>query len=491
MRGGNSQTSTGFTFLTAFLTDVEGRPLRDAAGRLQPVFEPFASLAVEDRPVVGAQLEIETTTLYLNDRWRWNDRWSFNLGLRWESTDSRTNAGIPPVATDAWQPRLAASWDVGGDGRWTASATWGRYAGRFNHNLFGDSVNVLAPNQFLLLYLGPPGIGLDFAPGLDPASYLAIFALTSDNVAIDPGTSSPASDEWTVSLGRRLGSKGWLEATLVDRSLRDILEDFNEPGRFVVIDLPVGPLPADVFVLRNTDLARRDYRALQLAGRYRPSDRWWIEGHWTWQLRNDGNLEGERPDAPGVVGDLGDYQGILAPERSWPDGRLDDFQRHTIRLWTSYRLELGRAGRLDLSALASFDSARTYSLLATAPLTANQLARNPGYLSPPPFQTIYFGPRGAGEFRDSATLDLAVRWTPPLRRAIEPWIKLDVRNALNDQTLVAWDTTVAPDFAGPVDEHGIWTGFVPAPSFGQPRTAADYVTPRELRLALGVRFGGG
>ena len=62
-----------------------------------------------------------------------------------------------------------------------------------------------------------------------------------------------------------------------------------------------------------------------------------VNGHWTVQLKNDGNFEGESPNPTGSV--FGDYPEMLSLARSAPDGRLDDFQRSKVRVWADYRAD--------------------------------------------------------------------------------------------------------------------------------------------------------
>jgi hypothetical protein len=51
-------------------------------------------------------------------------------------------------------------------------------------------------------------------------------------------------------------------------------------------------------VYRNTDEARREYQAMVLQSRYRLTDSWSVNGHYTVQLKNDGNYEGEGTNTP-------------------------------------------------------------------------------------------------------------------------------------------------------------------------------------------------
>jgi hypothetical protein len=59
--------------------------------------------------------------------------------------------------------------------------------------------------------------------------------------------------------------------------------------------------------------------------------------------------EGELSNQPGVPSPYGDYPEVFNAERHFPTGRVDDFQRSKVRLWTIYTLSLGKVGELDLT----------------------------------------------------------------------------------------------------------------------------------------------
>ena len=94
LKGGNSQTATGFVFTSDYAVDQAGNPLNDADGRMMPVFTPFASQLQDWRPVRGAKLDIRTLSFYLNDSWAFGEHLSFNLGIRAESVDSEATGQI-------------------------------------------------------------------------------------------------------------------------------------------------------------------------------------------------------------------------------------------------------------------------------------------------------------------------------------------------------------------------------------------------------------
>jgi hypothetical protein len=162
----------------------------------------------------------------------------------------------------------------------------------------------------------------------------------------------------------------------------------------------------------------------------------------------------------------------------------------------SYGLDLHQFGRFDIVPLYRFNSARTYSLVAGAvPLSAQQVAANPGYVRLPASQPIYFGGRGTESFKSAQLVDLAVTYGVPVWHSVRPWIKLEVLNLLNNQDLLSWDTTVGPDNAGAMDAFGLPLSYVRGPNFGKATSNGNYARPRQgmdggrtFLLAAGVRF---
>jgi len=145
------------------------------------------------------------------------------------------------------------------------------------------------------------------------------------------------------------------------------------------------------------------------------------------------------------------------------------------------------------------NSGTVYSLTASLPITAQQLARNPGYpsgdVSPFLRQLVYFGPRGSEEFKGYGLLDLALTYRVPVWRSVAPWAKIELYNVLDNQKQIAWDRSVSADPASARDTSGLPTGYLRGPRFGQatadnqfPQPYAGQIGGRAFRLAVGVRF---
>jgi hypothetical protein len=497
--GGNSQTSTGYVFLTDYALGADGRPAIDADGRLVPRFVPGSSWVQVWQPLRGATIDITTLSFFVQDHWVATSRLTLDLGLRAERVGTDATGATQSLTASALVPRTSAAYDLTGDGRTILQATYGHYAGKYNDVQFARNSSVGNPDLYLAQYTGPAGEGRGFAPGFDPAQYTVPLSGTfpTANVFLAGDLRSPLTKEYTVAIAREIGRAGWARATWVDRRGTQFVEDFVtvEGGR-TAIDRHGITGVFDNRIYRNTDLARRDYRAMEVHGAYRPGAAWSMQAHWTLQVRNHGNFEGEAPHNPAIGSLIGDYPEILIGGRSFPTGRLDDFQRHKVRAWLTYGLDLRRFGQIEVAPLYRYNSARTFSLIAqSVALTPAQVAANPGYARLPASQPVFFGERGSQSFEDFGLVDLAVTYGVPVWQSLQPWVKVEVLNLLNNQKVIAWDTSVTADLAGPKDEHGLPLQYIPGPRFGQATSNAHFPRPRQgmdggrtLLVQTGVRF---
>jgi hypothetical protein len=500
--GGNSQTPSGFVFFTDYLTDVEGRPQTDAQGRLIPIWQ--SGLTIQNNWLAsrGATIDLATTSFYVHDRWALNTRTTLDLGVRYERGRGETNEDFVTADTDSVVPRLGITYDIAGDGKTVLQASYAHYSGKLHQNQFVRNTNVTNPSRVTRAYIGPSGQGVDFAPGYDPANYVVqTAAFPSANVFMEEGLAPPTSRELTLSAGREIGDRGVVRALYTRRQLGDFIEDFiDNPTASGKTTITVGgrSFTTDNIYYRNSSDPERDYQGLQFQGNYRLRSNWTVDGHWTVQLQNDGNFEGEGANQPGLGSSYGNYPEVYPVDRYVPTGRLNDFQRHKVRLWTIYNLDLGRFGNLDIAPLWRYNSALSYSLFAGAvPLTAAQLALNPGYagITPQTTATLFFDERGSERYDGYHLVDLGLSYQVPVWRALRPWIKFEVLNALNNDKLIQWDTTITPDPDSPRDALGLPTGYIEGPRFGEGTANTDYPRPRPgltggrtFLMAAGIRF---
>jgi len=278
---------------------------------------------------------------------------------------------------------------------------------------------------------------------------------------------------------------------LVDRDVTGVVEDFItlQGGSTTVLEDGFNFGTFQNVTIGNSDIPERRYRALQFQSKYQVFDRLGLYANYTYQLKNDGNFEGEGVNTPGSASVFGDYPEFFSPTRNYPNGRLNDYQQHKVRAWSIYTQPLGFLGSVDVSLLYRFDSAATYSLSSgSVPLTAIQRTLGAGYATTPNNQTLFYNTRGS-EFFDSANLfDLGVQYEIPVFRSLRPYVKFDLFNMLNNDKLTSWNTTVSPNNAGARDGFGLPTEFVRGANFGRAASNASYPAARRYAIALGFRF---
>jgi hypothetical protein len=498
--GGNSQSSTGYVFVTDYLAQ-SGKPVVDSAGSPIPVFVPGVSQVWNFVATRGATLDLKTTSLYFQDQWMATPRLTMDLGARVEVVRGAATGGIRPVSASSISPRLGMAFDVRGNGRTIAQASYSMYSGKYSQTQFAANTSVGRPSEVDSVYTGPAGQGSDFAPGFDVSNYTTVvFAnVPTANVRFADDIQSPVVREFSLALGQSFGKSSQAKVTYVSRRTSQFVEDFADLSTGVTTVPNVGTLTNRVFA--NTSEPTRRYDSLMLEAERRFGARIAVNGHYTVQLLNRGSFVGEAAGQPGIPSILGNFPEIFGPalDRLMPEGRMDNYQRHKLRVYAVFTQPLGRVGGLDVSPIWRVNSGTVYSLSASLPLPAEQLARNPGYpandVNSSVRETVFFGERGQYSFKGYGVLDLAMTYRVPVWRSVAPWVKAEIYNTLNNQKLIAWDKTVTVDRASATDANGIPTGYTQGPRFGQATTDNQFPQPypgqnggRAFRVAFGVRM---
>jgi len=503
--GGNSQSATNYVFQTDYLPSG-GKPVYDSQGIPVPVWTPGVTRVQNWMPTVGAIININTTSLYLQDKWVATPRMSIDLGVRFEAVRSDATGDITTVDTTTWVPRLGISYDLQGNGKTVLQASYGHYAGKYSEAQFAGNTDVGNPSRVTYGYTGPAGQGRDFAPAYDLKNYGTIISASfpTANVFVADGLHSPIVKEFTTSLGREIGRGGFARATYQYRTWSDIVENFIDLSNGIVNVTRNGVNFGNLtkVVVGNTDGVSRTYQAIVLQAQSRFRTQFTAGAHYTLQLTNNGNSNIEAANQPGITSIYGDYPEIYGPalSRLLPDGRLADFQRHKVRVYGTYSQRMGKFGSLDLSPIWRVDSGTTFSYSAAAvPLSAIELARNPGYptndINANTTQTLFFGDRGAGQFLGFGALDFATTYTVPIWKTLKPWVKVEFYNLLNNDKQIRWDTTVTADNSSPKDANGLPTGYIQGANFGKATNDNQFLQPipgtnggRLFRMAVGFRF---
>jgi len=215
--------------------------------------------------------ESDSTGAFVDDTWVISDRVTLNLGLRYDHMTARYGEGLeyePYVNQDVanptvlrtregsgdlfdfttWAPRLGIAWTITGDGKTVLRS----HIGRYFTPLGVESLNTTGPDmpqqQFLheLYWLQMSEVDLNGNGYVDfdevrPATRL-LAGRTPDQVVdwgtddpsweleVAPGTTSPYTDQFYLSVQRQIGRDFALELSYVYKVTKDILglRPYNE-----------------------------------------------------------------------------------------------------------------------------------------------------------------------------------------------------------------------------------------------------------------------
>jgi hypothetical protein len=294
---------------------------------------------------------------------------------------------------------------------------------------------------------------------------------------------APTATDLNVAVKRALPrNSGSFSITYSRRDYKNLLEDFVGEEGTVEVNDPNNPLNVigtfDLTRWGNSDLATRRYQSITSTWEYRPGVRWNIGGNYTWS-QTTGNYEGETRNRPSSGSPLHDYVRSISIEAAAPDGFLDEDITHRLLAWGNYRLDLDKAGSLNLGGILRYQSGQVWSRIGTVGINDD-----PDYLNDIGSYNYYFDGRGNNRFNGFWRMDLSARYSfPVFRDDVSGWLKLDALNVLNNDELIAFGTagSAVTNAAGTL----VWEA---AESFGSIPSQANYQIPRTYLVTLGIQF---
>lgn len=501
-----------------------------ANNELIPIFTPLAQSAggfsmIMYWPVLNPSQgsDFTTQTAFINDVWTLNEKWYFNLGLRYDKNDTKAQDGQELSATDQISPRFTANFDPNGDGVHQFSLGLNRYVAALNGAAAAGEVagNV---SQFVYFYDGPltesmeevfawfdenvPG-GIDnvgpnnpdcYDPNLVPFLWYADFALSASREELttipkEGGLDSPTVDEFTLGYKYRIGNKGFIKADLVYRDYNDFLaERVDETTGQNVNGLDVG-------IMENADSRYdRTYTGLLLQGNYRFNDKWFVGGNYTLS-RAEGNITGVTAGGGAfLVNTMTAYPEYTHPQIN-PEGRMAEDSTHNLRVWSTYDLAT-RVGQFSFTGMQTYISATPYGTNITCNIAADPTAwgfpayENFHYNSPPQTVNYTVGSGDEFEFDDLLSTDLSILYNYTFANRFDFFFEIEVTNIFNHDAVVGGNTTVTSlgvpfNMFTETPQEGVHYSY-PA-TFGDPTDARNngfghYQKPRELRVDVGFKF---
>jgi outer membrane receptor for ferrienterochelin and colicin len=489
---------------------------------LYPVVTPGATATTSSaayvmwNPIFNTSVgsKIRTYSAFFNDSWRFNNRFTFNLGVRFDKSDSKDQAGLKVVDDQVWSPRLALTWSPKGDGVWTVNTGFARYAMGATSNIVDIGSIAGRQSTFRYVYQGP-ALNQDanaatlvsahdalktvfdwfFANGgtnrplRDSPTYAGV------NRQVGPDVVTPSTWEYTVGMAHQLGPKGSVRVDGIFRRYRDFYGEKRDLTTGRVAD--AGGNQYDLGLVVNTNDLSRSYKALQTQVQYRFTTDLQIGGNYTLS-QSKGNINGETASDGPVTADQLSYPQYKDLSWNAPIGNLSINQRHKLRLWTNYALHFGSAGRVDLGLLQNATSGSPASRDASITMLSAYVP-NPGYLTPPTTVAYYFGGRGTDVSDTVYSTDLSVNYTLPFKvlgpRA-EFFLRFVMDNMFNQSAIDGPNGTVLtnatdatlqafnPFTTTPVENVNYRLG----PDFGKALSASAYQTPRSFYFSSGFRF---
>jgi outer membrane receptor for ferrienterochelin and colicin len=541
----NSQSASGYTIF-AF-----ERPTRAADGTL--LFNGGGAGTITTRFVYWPVLQhtkankFNTKSVFANDKWDMNNHLNFNLGVRYDNNEGTNQAGAKVASDSKISPRLGLIYDVFGNGRLRANASYSQYASKIANGNIGDATSTAGVGSYLYyLYYGPAIVNQPTPVALQIISdwFTSVGGLKNTDFLIGGGTkgissllkgklTSPGMNEYTVGLGGQIGTNGFLRADYQNRKWNNFYDTFANTTTGKVLD-PIVPAdfgPIDIQLTGNSDFFTRKYQAVLVQGGYRLFTRFNLGGNYTYaKLR--GNITGETGGS-GPVPAFGPqyYPEFLNYPNANPIGFLGADQRHKARGWITYDMPTF-LGNFNFSVLERFDSGTPYSAAGSVYVsngsgsrcTAAALA-NTGF-NPCPSNattqytnifgsstnTYFFGQRGQFRTDNLVATDLAVNYHLPISKA-QLFVEGELINAFNHQAATNVNTQIlTATTSACVQTTGAGIGkrcyafnpftdtpvegvnWVKGVNFGKPvnptsaSTAGDFQTPRTYRVSVGVKF---
>lgn len=490
---------------------------------LYPVILPGGDTRIQWNPILVSSLgtDFKTNSFFANDRWRLNDKWSFNLGVRYDENDGVDSAGQAVAKDSKVSPRLGLSFDPKGDGDWSFHASLGRYVtaiantqanatsqggnpANITWNYNGPAINQNASGALVSADVALQRLWdwFDSVGNTNNTQFIRSISIPGGTTVIGGGSlDSPNTDEITVGFSKRLASRGIVRVDLVHREGADFYADLRNLSTGAVTT-PNGSR-ADLSVIVNEDnQLERTYDGLHTQFQYRITDRINLGGTYTLS-KSEGNWDGETGGSGPVRSGILQYPEYHNPSFTAPIGDLGIDQRHRLRLWGNWDVFSGEHQRLNIGVLQTFESGLPYE--AVGSVDTRPYVTNPGYVIPPASVTYFFSDRGAFRTDDLTETSLSINYSlkfGAFGKSFEIFVQPEVINVFNEDGLDSVDTTVfGPTNAGTSCGGARCQAFNPftttpvegvnwarGPDFGKAVGEGSFQQPRTFRLSVGFRF---
>ena len=504
--------------------------VQSVGGNLYPVIDDSSYFEYYPIPQLAQKSKLRTQSVFVNDSWKLNGNFAFNLGVRWDKNDATDQGGAKTANDDAFSPRLSATWDPKGDGKLRLTASYATYVGQLQEGIAGSGASAAGtPASYYYYWTGAPinesqngpfltttqvlqrmfaalGVtGLNQFPTVDPD----IVNLPGVNTQILNGVTSPKVDEAVLGIGGAYGTGFTYRVDGVWRKYKDFYSTRRDTTTGKVEDA-LGNV-YDLGFLGNSNIPERKYTGLHTSVAWRAGSLN-LAANWTWS-HTIGNFVGETRGS-GPVTTLGFEEYPEYFDTNWyaPRGDLSQDQRHRVRLVATYDFKLGPVG-ITPGLVQSFDTGTPYG--AAGPIQSYWYVTNPGYENPPPSVNYWFTSRNAYRTDDVWRTDLSLNLSANLG-PVELFVLPQVLNVFNSDAVIAPNTSIyvgngtTPDSRGLVrfdpftatpvecpqtasagECAAMGANWKKGPNFGSATiggAAGSYQLPRVWSISMGIRF---
>ena len=437
---------------------VEGQLFMDlaaagAAGSGRPPFDPasgaFQPFQLDQFFARDTTKTVEQTfAVYLSDAIA-VERWLVSLGGRFESVRATDRDLGPLIDSSTVAPRVAVTFDAGGDRKVLLAGTYGIYYEPFLHSYLDTYGNLDALSGFTPYTWNA---GNAACAGQDPGNLRSPCWVAGtpvpvfNHLATRPNEDLRRSwlDEATIGFERQVTASVGVSLFYIHRRWHDLWDNvlqgvFDAQGRLVGTTAQVLNLPR----------ARRQQQSLQLLIQKRYSEHWQLLGSYA-RSRTEGNLF---EDAGADVSHFGDFSNVSDVNLVNRNGLAPYDRRDQIKVFSSYRWPWRRAN-LSFGTAVRYASGVPYQMEKLDPLGIRFLT-----------------PRGSLRLPDEFQLDLSFgSEVMLLRPGLSVEVRAEVFNVTDQKQIVGVESLTD-------------TGF-----FGKPRSILDLQAPRSYRVMVGVHF---
>ena len=407
--------------------------------------------------------------LFVSDAIALNDRVTVNAGIRFDHSrassqdvpelDSsgvetdKTIAGLGTLYTwNVLSPRIGVTAKLSTDGRTMLRASYGR----FNQGVLTGELSPVHPGVTPITTMA-----YDAATG----GYTALVSVIDPriNLALDPRTRTPRTDEYSVGIERQLMGRLAASAAYIRKSGANFIAWTDTGGTYREEARTQSGYSVPVFVLTNAARDRRflltnpedfslNYHGLVAALEKRMSSGWRASGSYTFsrvaglQAASGTTADGAQTSTVAPANMFGSDPNNLTNA----DGRLPNDRPHVLRLTGVVQVPL--VGLLVSAHLQHF-SGKPWAVAAQVSLPQGN-------------QRILLEPRGTRRLSSQSILDLRVSKTRRLGDAGRVELLMDVVNLLNDTA-----------------EEALVSDVLGSATFGRQRSFVD-----PLRAMIGARL---